>query len=91
MLKTSSMQKINTNINLNIKIGEKYTHYKNKKNYIIIALAHDTETLSKQVIYQGLYTDKEFGENPIWVRDYDEFCDDVLVDGVLVGRFSKTK
>lgn len=72
-----------------IKIGEIYQHYKNKKNYKIIAIGHDTETLTKQVIYQGLYIDKEFGENPIWTRKYEEFCEQVLVDGVLVNRFNK--
>lgn len=56
-----------------VHVGEIYEHYRNKKQYRIVALARDTETLGLYVVYQGLYDDPEFGNNPIWIRSLDLF------------------
>ena len=38
------------------KVGAFYTHFKGKE-YIIIAIAKDSETLEDIIVYKGLYTD----------------------------------
>lgn len=55
-----------------IKVNEIYKHFKGN-NYQVIAIAYDSETNSdleprKLVVYKALY-----GDNKIWVRDYDMF------------------
>lgn len=75
-----------------VKVGEKYVHYKNKKEYLIIALgtlqAPLKELDGKQVvIYQALYDDPVFGKKHIWVRPVDYFLANVEVDGKIVPRF----
>jgi len=39
------------------------------------------------VVYQGLYSSKEFGDNPVWVRPLSLFTGTVIVDGKEVPRF----
>jgi len=73
-----------------MKSGEKYRHYKGKE-YEIIGIGYNSETLEKYIIYKGLYISKDFGENPIWVRPYDMFFEKVLIDDVLVNRFTLIK
>jgi len=60
-----------------IKVGKKYRHFKNKM-YEVLCIAYDSETNNdenprKLVVYKALY-----GDNQIWVRDYDMFAS--LVD-----------
>lgn len=50
-----------------IKKGQVYRHFKGNK-YQIIAVAYDSETNKKLVVYQALYDDFK-----VWVRDYDMF------------------
>lgn len=58
-----------------IKVGQKYRHFKDKLCEVI-AIAYDSESnsddLKKLVVYQALYGDKL-----IWVRDYDMFASKV--------------
>ncbi len=65
--------------------GEHYTHYKNsEKEYEIICLAKDKETLQDLVVYHALYpiTDlgEEFEKNPVFVRTIEDFMA-ILPDG----------
>jgi len=60
-----------------IKVGKKYRHFKNKM-YEVLCIAYDSETNNdenprKLVVYKALY-----GDNQIWVRDYEMFAS--LVD-----------
>ena len=48
-----------------VKPGEYYRHFKDRL-YQIVAIAKDSETEEKMVVYQALY-----GEEEIWVRPYD--------------------
>lgn len=55
-----------------IKVGTKYKHFKGNL-YEVIAIAYDSESnnddvLHKLVVYKALY-----GDEKIWVRDYDMF------------------
>lgn len=70
-------------------IGKRYRHYKNKKEYVVLSIGVHTETLEKMVVYQGQYTDPEFGVCPLWIRPLELFESDVEVDGILVPRFKK--
>ena len=49
-----------------IKVGNKYRHFKGHE-YLVIAIAKDSETLKNIVVYKNL----ENGD--CWVRDYDMF------------------
>ena len=53
-----------------VKVGQVYRHFKGKE-YIVLNIAYDSETNNdlephKLVVYQALY-----GDNLIWVRDYE--------------------
>jgi len=63
-----------------------YQHYKGKL-YEIIGVGRDSETLEKVVVYRGLYEDKKFGKNPIWVRPGKMFLEEVEIDGKKAPRF----
>lgn len=63
-----------------------YRHYSGKE-YDLIGVGHDSETLAKVVIYQARYDTEDFGPKPIWVRPYDMFIEEVEIDGKMVPRF----
>lgn len=63
-----------------------YKHYKGK-TYKVLGVGKHSETLEDVVIYQGLYTSKEFGKNPIWVRPKTLFEETVTINGKTVPRF----
>ena len=50
-----------------ITIGKTYKHFKGKE-YKVLMIARDSETLKDIVIYEGLY-----GNHIIWAREYDMF------------------
>jgi len=57
-----------------VSIGQKYKHFKSGDSYVIKAIAHNPKNpKNKFVIYEGQYDSEEFGHNPIWVREYEEF------------------
>jgi len=64
----------------------KYKHYKGKQ-YEIVCIARDSDTLEELVVYKGLYNSKEFGSNPLWVRPKAMFLENVVIDGEEIPRF----
>jgi hypothetical protein len=65
--------------------GEHYTHYKNsEKEYEIVCLAKDKETLEDLVVYRALYPisdlGEEFAKDPVFVRTIEDFMA-ILPDG----------
>ena len=59
-------------------IWERYTHYKNpEKQYEIVCLAKDKETLQDLVVYRALYPisdlGEEFQQDPVFVRTIEDF------------------
>ena len=66
-----------------LNIGGKYRHFKGKE-YIVLHLAKDSETLEELVIYKALY-----GEFGIWARPLDMFMEQVQVGGNVVNRFEE--
>jgi ribA/ribD-fused uncharacterized protein len=61
-----------------------YRHYKGKE-YEVINIAKDTETLEDYVVYRALY-DNEVSKT--WIRKLDEFNEKVVVDGIETPRFT---
>ena len=52
-------------------IAKRYRHFKGNE-YKVLMIALDSNTSKKLVVYQALY-----GDNLVWVRDYDEFISEV--------------
>lgn len=65
-----------------IKIGGLYRHFKGK-NYRVVSLARDCETLEELVVYEPLYQ----SETKLWVRPKENFLERVSVNGKKVPRF----
>jgi len=72
-----------------IKLG-KYRHYKGKE-YEVLGVAKQSETLEDLVVYRALYNSAEFGKNALWARPASMFFEKVSVDGKLVSRFQYIK
>ncbi len=68
-----------------MKLG-KYRHYK-WKEYEVIALWKHSDTLEDYVVYQWLYDSKEFGNNPIRVKQAKEFEKYLDIDWKKIKRF----
>ncbi|MBT4257754.1 DUF1653 domain-containing protein [archaeon] len=69
-----------------IKVGQKYRHFKDK-NYEIIALARDCEDANQKiVVYKALY-DSEFGFGQIWTRTLEDFLGIKEINGQKIQRF----
>lgn len=60
----------------------RYRHYKGN-DYEVVAVARHSETLEPVVVYKALY-----GDGGIWVRPYAMFCEQIVIDGRPVHRFS---
>lgn len=75
---------------MSLEIGKRYCHYKNKKEYTVIAIGYFTESdpLLECVVYRAEYTDTELGENPIFIRPREMFEEYVIVEGIKKERFS---
>ena len=59
-----------------------YRHYKGGE-YEVLGVVRHSETLEPLVLYRPLYND-----SGLWVRPYAMFCEDVVVDGRTVRRFT---
>lgn len=73
-----------------VEVGKRYQHYKNKKEYIAIALGYFTESdpLLECVVYQAQYDDDDLGEKPVFIRPREMFEQKVLCDGKIMDRFT---
>ena len=57
-----------------VSIGQEYQHFKTKDHYIIKDLACNRKNpKEKFVVYEGQYDSREFGNHPLWVREYEDF------------------
>lgn len=61
-----------------------YRHNKSGNLYLLIGIGKETNEAKKVVIYQALYE-----ATTIWVRDYNEFFENVEINGVMKPRFEK--
>lgn len=66
---------------MSVIIGGLYEHYKGKQ-YKVLGVARHSETLERFVVYKACY-----GNEALWVRHYDMFCEKVVVDGNKIDRF----
>jgi hypothetical protein len=62
-----------------------YAHYKGK-HYEVLGVVHHSETVEPLVLYKALYETK-FGTDSLWVRPFEMFTGNVIVDGKEVPRF----
>ena len=60
----------------------RYRHYKGNE-YDVIDLARHSETHEWIVVYRPRY-----GEHGLWVRPYEMFIENVIVNGASVPRFT---
>ncbi len=74
---------------MNIVVGARYRHYKNGKEYRVIATAHHSETLEEMIVYEALYDSPEFGNHAVWTRPRWLFEERVEYQGVSVPRFER--
>ncbi len=63
-----------------VRLG-RYRHFKGKE-YEVLYVGYDSETLNEVVIYKALY-----GSGDIWVRRKEMFLETVCKDGETVKRF----
>lgn len=59
----------------------RYRHFKGKE-YEVIGIAKDSESLTELVVYRALY-----GERGLWVRPLQMFSETVERDGKRMPRF----
>ena len=59
----------------------RYRHFKGKE-YEVVGMAKDSETLEDLVVYRALY-----GERGLWVRPLSMFTEVIEREGVQVPRF----
>ncbi len=71
---------------MELKIGGRYCHHKGRE-YIVIGVARDSDTLEELVVYQALYDSQEFGDNARWVRSKEKFLENIMIDGKARPRF----
>ena len=65
---------------MEIQIG-RYRHYKGKE-YQVIGMARNSETLEEMVVYKQLY-----GDLGLWVRPATMWNETVIIDGEEYKRF----
>jgi len=63
-----------------------YEHYKGR-NYQVIAVGKDCDTLRDVVIYKALYQTDEFPMGQVWTRTLDDFVATVKKGKERVPRF----
>lgn len=71
------------------KPGEIYVHFKSESmKYEIVAIAIDSDHVSKVVVYKQLYEGPDFPIGTLWVRKLEEFNSfKALENGEKVKRF----
>jgi len=64
-------------------VSKIYKHTKTGNLYLILNhFAKETTNASPVIVYQALY-----GDNQVWVRSYEEFFNEVEINGELKPRF----
>lgn len=69
-----------------VAIGAEYVHFKSPDmRYIVKDLVINVNDTDVWVVYQALY-----GENIVFIRSLDEWCEKVKIDQKTVSRFTRT-
>lgn len=57
-----------------ISLDQKYQHFKTKDFYLIKAISRNRKNpKEKFIVYEGQYNSPDFGDHPIWIREYSDF------------------
>ena len=72
-------------------VGKRYRHYKNNREYIVLAFGYFTESepLQECVVYQAQYDTDDLGPKPVFIRPRSLFEGKVDVDGKHLYRFQE--
>ena len=70
-----------------VRVGQKYSHYKQKTEYLVLAVAIHTESEETMIVYR----DTSSMHNPVWVRPLSSFTSLVMQDGKAIPRFTIQK
>jgi len=74
-----------------IKIGAKYKHFKGGV-YEIVAVAKDSEDTSRElVVYKQLYETPEHPIGTVWIREKNNFLEEISREGKIFLRFEEIK
>lgn len=63
-----------------------YEHYKGNQ-YEVMGVARHSEDDSWYVVYKPLYKGTDGNDLGFWIRPYDMFLEDVVIEGVQQKRF----
>ena len=69
--------------------GKRYRHFKTGKEYVVLALGKDSESLEDVVVYEAQYDNPE---SKVWVRPRAMFEEEVewpKGSGTMVPRFAR--
>lgn len=68
-----------------INVGSKWVHYKNPDHqYQVVAIGLNEENQEPCIVYVAQY-----GKQLVWIRDFDNFTQEVELEGKKVPRFQK--
>lgn len=71
-------------------VGKRYRHYKNGKEYTVIAIGRlESNPSTECVVYRAEYDSPDFGKNPVWIRARTQFEEIIVIDGIEKQRFSE--
>ncbi len=78
-------------MHMTAEVGKRYRHYKNNREYIVLAFGYFTESepLQECVVYQAQYDTDDLGPKPVFIRPRVMFEEHIDVDGTLVPRFQE--
>jgi hypothetical protein len=83
----ANMIKEKDKIKAMVQSGAIYRHYKNRQLYQVVGIAYHSDTKECYVVYKGLYTSGEFGNEPLFIRIVDVFLETIMQEGKEVARF----
>ncbi len=73
-------------------VGKRYKHYKNGKEYTVIAIGRlESDPSIECVVYRAEYTSPDYGAGQIWIRPRSVFEETVEYRGQRVSRFTPSE
>jgi len=64
-----------------------WRHSKSGREYEVLTVGYDSETMKQVVVYQAQYDTDDLGSKPVFVRPIEMWHELVEIDGEQVPRF----